>query len=490
MRLRLYVIAILNLGYLAILMGILKAVFMLTTGGSPDNTFDYWVHLWENLQLDIGIIAACASFLKPLVGRILKINSSAGYYPTSQHYNRSGRTQLGRGVGRSSVHTNSKRRTSLHNQNEHNEFVQHTRNDVQVNDIHLGDLKLSPVETRVHEARSSPHNYSADAIYSMPLDTNSEEIILQKPEPSYGIICTRDIILESQPHTASNSIVHIYYLESVLTNIFLTAYGQITACCVGHEIVGKAIRVVSNANDIKVGDRVGVGPQAYSCMNSDCPRCSSGQYNYCSLTVATYASIYPDGSKSYGRYSDYPRTYRKFVFEISDGLPSEFAAPMLCASITVYSPLRRHACGPGKRVGIVGVGGLGHFAILFAKAPRANKVIVISRKATKKDTVLALGADDYIATDDDARLTTKNARSLDIIICTASSDKMPLENHISMFAIHGKLIQVGASDGGNLPHNSAFARLGGGRLIGGSNIGSPEEIKEMLQLAVDKRFKP
>ncbi|KAH6661951.1 hypothetical protein F5X68DRAFT_145206 [Plectosphaerella plurivora] len=98
LRARIYVIAILNLGYFAVLMGILKAVFMLTTGGDPDAIFDYWVHFWQNLQLNIGIIAACASFLKPLVGRVLKINSSAGYYPSSQQYNRSGRTgQVGNG---------------------------------------------------------------------------------------------------------------------------------------------------------------------------------------------------------------------------------------------------------------------------------------------------------------------------------------------------------------------------------------------------------
>ncbi|OBT61571.1 hypothetical protein VE03_08942 [Pseudogymnoascus sp. 23342-1-I1] len=144
LRVRLYVIAILNLGYFAVLMGILKAVFMLMTGGSQDTTFDYWVHLWENLQLNIGIIAACASFLKPLVGRFLKINSSAGYYASSQQYNRSGRTPLSGGIGGSNAYTNNKGRAGLNTRSKDNEFVRHIKNDVRVNGIHMQDLKSSP----------------------------------------------------------------------------------------------------------------------------------------------------------------------------------------------------------------------------------------------------------------------------------------------------------------------------------------------------------
>ncbi|KFY40139.1 hypothetical protein V495_05595 [Pseudogymnoascus sp. VKM F-4514 (FW-929)] len=196
LRVRLYVIAILNLGYFAVLMGILKAVFMLTTGGSPDTTFDYWVHLWENLQLDIGITAACASFLKPLVGRFLKINSSAAYYASSQQYNRSGRTPLSGGIGGSNAYTNSKRRAGLNTRDEDDEFMRHIKNDVRANDIHLQDLRSSPVETKIQSAQSSPGDYSTDPIYDMPSHTNSEEVILQNPKPPHGIMCTRDVTLK------------------------------------------------------------------------------------------------------------------------------------------------------------------------------------------------------------------------------------------------------------------------------------------------------
>jgi CCR4-NOT transcriptional regulation complex NOT5 subunit len=149
-----------------------------------------------SLQLNIGIIAACASFLKPLVGRFLKINSSAAYYASSQQYNRSGRTPLSGGIGESNAYTNSKRRAGLNTRNEDDEFVRHIKNDVRVSDIRLQDLKSSPVETKIQSAQSSAGDYCADAIYDMPSHTNSEEVILQNPNPSNGIMRTRDVTLK------------------------------------------------------------------------------------------------------------------------------------------------------------------------------------------------------------------------------------------------------------------------------------------------------
>lgn len=182
----------------------------------------------------------------------------------------------------------------------------------------------------------------------------------------------------------------------------LNALIEITAVCVGHEIVGKAVRVGSRAKTgIKVGDRVGVGAQSASCLKPDCEECSSGLEQHCARQVSTYGSKYPSGAISQGGYGNYHRCPSHFVFKIPDGLPSAEAAPMLCGGITVYSPLKNFGCGPGKRVGIVGVGGLGHFGIIFAKALGADRVVGISRKSDKRRDALQMGADLYIATDDD-----------------------------------------------------------------------------------------
>lgn len=266
-----------------------------------------------------------------------------------------------------------------------------------------------------------------------------------------------------------------------------------TACVVGHEIVGTAVRVGKNVKHVKQGDRVGVGAQARSCMKSDCAACSSDKESYCGKgLISTYGSVYPgDEGKAYGGYADYNRTNGHFVIPIPEGLPSELAAPMLCGGITVYSPLKRNGCGPGMTVGVVGVGGLGHFAVLFAKALGADRVVGISRKADKRDDSLKLGCDEYIATADDKGWETKHGRTIDLIICTVSSPKMPLTDYLGLLKVHGTFIQVGAPDSGELPPINAFTLIGSGVKVGGSAIGNPtKEIPEMLKLAADKKIKP
>jgi len=151
---------------------------------------------------------------------------------------------------------------------------------------------------------------------------------------------------------------------------------------VGHEIIGTATRVGDKVSSIKVGDRVGVGAQIGSC--NACQTCTTGQENYClDGMVDTYNSYWPDGTRTMGGYSDYIRSTENFTFKIPDGLESELAAPMLCAGLTVYSPLKRKGVVSGKKVGIVGIGGLGHFGIMFAAAMGAE-VYAISHSPTKK----------------------------------------------------------------------------------------------------------
>jgi alcohol dehydrogenase (NADP+) len=188
------------------------------------------------------------------------------------------------------------------------------------------------------------------------------------------------------------------------------------------------VRVGSRAEGgIKVGDRVGVGAQSDSCLGrqGDCEECASGMEQYCSVKfVGTYSDVHVNGGKSYGGYALYNRSPSHFVVKIPDAIPSAAVAPMLCAGITTFSPLKHYGCGPGKRVGIIGLGGLGHFGVLWAKALGADRVVAISRKASKKADAFALGADSYISTDDDPDWVQHNARSLDLILSTVSSSKV------------------------------------------------------------------
>ena len=272
-------------------------------------------------------------------------------------------------------------------------------------------------------------------------------------------------------------------------------------CVVGHEIVGTVVRVGGSVSilptspasrDIKVGDRVGVGAQSMSCLRAECEACADGQESYCPRIVGTYNGRYPDEtrSKSYGGFAEFWRGPAHFVVKIPDALPSAEAAPLLCAGVTVFSPLRKYGVGPGKSVGIIGIGGLGHLGVQFAKALNCDRVVGISRTSSKrKDTLEGLGADGFIATDEEKKWARTHSRSLDVIICTVSSPDMPLTGYLRLLKTDGVFVQVGAPEQ-PLPPVMAFSLIQKGVKITGSNIGSPEDIREMLQLAADKRVLP
>jgi alcohol dehydrogenase (NADP+) len=261
-------------------------------------------------------------------------------------------------------------------------------------------------------------------------------------------------------------------------------------CCVGHEVVGIAVKVGKDVKHIQVGDRCGVGAQSSSCLRPDCEDCSCGEENYCTTNhVGTYNGKYSDGSKSYGGYSDYCRAPGHFIVKIPDGLSSAEAAPMLCGGVTTWSPLVKNGAGPGKKVGIVGVGGLGHFGILWAKALGCDKVVAISRTNAKKADSLNMGATHYIATDEDKNWARTNSQSLDLIISTVSSPNMPIVKYLALLRSSGQFIQVGAPEDA-LPGFNIFALITKGAKIGGSMIGSPKEITEMLEFAAKNNIHP
>ncbi|KAF4825424.1 putative formaldehyde dehydrogenase AdhA [Colletotrichum siamense] len=259
---------------------------------------------------------------------------------------------------------------------------------------------------------------------------------------------------------------------------------------VGHEIVGVVVRVGRDAGEFIAGDVVGVGCQADSCRSRDgpCQECDNDEENYCPKRVNTYDSTHRNGSPSYGGYSLYHRCPGHFVIKIPEGLAPEHAAPMLCGGVTVYAPLRRFRAGPGRRIDIIGVGGLGHFAIMFAKAMGASKVVALSRRSDKKEDALRLGADEYIAVAEDDKWSQTNARSLDLIISTVSSSKIPLKEYFGLLVVGGQYIQVGAPEE-PLPV-MALALIRPRISLTGSIIGSPQDIRDMFKLAAEKGVKP
>lgn len=195
-----------------------------------------------------------------------------------------------------------------------------------------------------------------------------------------------------------------------------------------------------------------------------------------------------NGGKGQGGYAKYHRAPAHFVVQIPDGLDSAQAAPMLCGGVTVFAPLKYHKTGPGMTVGIVGVGGLGHYGVIFAKALGADRVVGISRREAKRQEVLSLGADDYIATADEANWAAKHARSLDLIISTVASSEVPIAEYLSMLKRDGSFVQVGIPDDGPFKVNAASVVFGRQKFTG-SMIGSPNDLREMLELCASKGLK-
>lgn len=264
-------------------------------------------------------------------------------------------------------------------------------------------------------------------------------------------------------------------------------------CCVGHEIVGKVVRVGSQVKHLALGDRVGVGAQSDSCcsrMGKPCEACESGQENYCpNKHVGTYNGVYLNGGKSYGGYATYNRVPARFAVKIPEGISSAEAAPMLCGGVTTYAPLKHHGAGPGKTVGIVGLGGLGHFGVMWAKALGADKVVVISRTNAKKEDALKMGADEFIATAEDPKWGKTHANTIDLIVCTVSQTDMPVQDYFNLLKFDGVFVQVGLPDDGFPTFQQKpliFKRI----KITGSLIGSPDDIREMFDLALAKGVKP
>ena len=242
----------------------------------------------------------------------------------------------------------------------------------------------------------------------------------------------------------------------------------------GHEITGIVTSVGSSVSRFQPGDRVGVG-----CFVDSCTSCTTRNTDLEHLMpglLQTYNSLEADGKAvTYGGYSESIVVKEGYVLKIPANLPLDATAPLLCAGITMYSPLRRFGAAPGKHIAIVGMGGLGHVGVKIAHAMGAE-VTVLSQSLSKKEDSLRLGADHHHATSDAATFT-QLAGSFDLIICTASIE-LDWNSYLSLLKIDGTLVIVGIPEQA-IPV-SALSLVVGRRSLTGSLMGSIKETQEML----------
>ncbi len=247
----------------------------------------------------------------------------------------------------------------------------------------------------------------------------------------------------------------------------------------GHEIVGIVDEVGAEVTRHRVGDRVGVGCMVNSC--GECASCRGGDEQYClNGMVGTYAATDRDGTTTQGGYSTHVVVDAGFVLSVPEGLDPAAVAPLLCAGITTYTPLKHWNAGPGTRVAVVGLGGLGHMGVKLAHALGAE-VTVLSQSLKKQEDGLRLGADHYHATSDPDTFASL-AGSFDLIINTVSA-AIDVNAYLGLLAVGGTLVNVGAPPE-PLPVN-AMALISARRSFAGSMIGGIAITQEMLDFCAE-----
>ncbi|KAL1409368.1 hypothetical protein Q8F55_003350 [Vanrija albida] len=250
----------------------------------------------------------------------------------------------------------------------------------------------------------------------------------------------------------------------------------------GHEIIGEVRRIGPEVTTLKVGDVVGIGAQTDSC--GECEWCAAGEENLCATKALTFGGQYIKGpSKGQmvnGGFANYWRGPEKFAVRLPDALDPASSGPLLCGGVTVFAPLKKYGAGPGKRVGVIGLGGLGHMGVLIARAMGAE-VTALSRGQAKKDDALKLGASSYVGTGSDLAADLKDhANTLDIIICTINPAALPIAEYLSLLRPRGTFVMVGV-----VPtplQVPTFPLIFNSLAVAGSLIGSPSQIAELFEL--------
>lgn len=243
----------------------------------------------------------------------------------------------------------------------------------------------------------------------------------------------------------------------------------------GHEIVGRVSRIGNDVSKFKIGDMAAVGCLVDSCRN--CESCTNGLEQFCEQgNTQTYNSFDKHlGTQTYGGYSQTIVVHEDFVLRVPGNLDPAATAPLLCAGITTYSPLKHWQAGPGKKVGVVGIGGLGHMAIKIAKAMGAH-VVVFTTSVSKMEDAKRLGADEVVLSKDKSQMDL-HSRSLHLIIDAVSASH-DINEYMRLLKVDGSLVLVGAPE--DPLAVEAFSVITGRRSFAGSSIGGIAETQEML----------
>ena len=281
------------------------------------------------------------------------------------------------------------------------------------------------------------------------------------------------------PHEVLIDILYCGVCHSDIHQVRDEWGGSIFPMVPGHEIVGTVEKAGEHVTKWKIGDTVGVGCFIDSCH--ECDACKEGEEQYCEAGMnATYNSYERDGkTPTYGGYSTRITVNEDYVLRIPAGLPLERVAPLLCAGITTYSPLRHFGVKPGDNVAVVGLGGLGHMGVKIAKAMGA-KVTVLSHSPGKRNDALALGADDFIATSE-RDVFELNAKRFDFILDTISAQH-DYNAYLNLLRRDGTMVLIGIPDPMLLSAGSLVMQR---RKLAGSLIGGIRETQEMLDFCAE-----
>lgn len=255
--------------------------------------------------------------------------------------------------------------------------------------------------------------------------------------------------------------------------------GSVYPMVPGHEIVGRVTKTGEGVTKWSVGDAVGVGCFVDSCRA--CAACEAGEEQYCENGATfTYNATDKHGQNTYGGYSTQIVVDQDYLVRVPESLPLDAAAPLLCAGITTYSPLKHFGVKPGDKVAILGLGGLGHMGVKFAKAMGAH-VTVLSQSEKKRQDALNMGADDYLAMNAEG-VFEDNANRFDFILNTVSAAH-DLNGYIGLLKLDGRMVVVGLPDPTPV---AAFPLVSKRRSLSGSMIGGIRETQEMLDYCAEK----